>query len=249
MWGEQNPATKSATSKIRSSTASGRGFSRSASRNAYISARAMPRSLNCRNRSTISPKGRSDQIAVSSLLCQSDLMAAFPIAPSSAPARSGRGWPKPPWGEVAYPSFLGPLISLHPLALCHLHPFLLPGRLQDGITDILRPQRIAEVRHGRLAFRHPVKEIGHLVDETVLIPDLQPRHPPFPHVGMVAVGDMDRTPAAHNALVAVVEVLQPVQVVQVPEDRGMFAVDFERVQRFVAAGVAGRFERRQGAIT
>ena len=42
--------------------------------------------------------------------------------------------------------------------------------------------------------------------------------------------------------VAVVEVLQAVQVVQVPDDRGVLAVDLERVERLVAAGVAGRFE-------
>ncbi len=45
-----------------------------------------------------------------------------------------------------------------------------------------------------------------------------------------------------------VEVLQAVQVVQVPVDRGMLAVDLERVERLVAAGVAGRFEQPERAV-
>jgi hypothetical protein len=52
-----------------------------------------------------------------------------------------------------------------------------------------------------------------------------------------------RPPAADDRIVAVVEVAQPVQVVQVPGDRGVLAVDLERVERLVAAGVAGGFER------
>ncbi len=50
------------------------------------------------------------------------------------------------------------------------------------------------------------------------------------------------------AFVAVVEILQPVQVVQVPEDRGVLAVDLERVERLVAAGVARRLEGGQRAV-
>ena len=51
-----------------------------------------------------------------------------------------------------------------------------------------------------------------------------------------------------TAFVAVVEVLKAVQVVQVPGDRGVLAVDLERVERLVAAGVAGRFEDRERAV-
>ena len=65
---------------------------------------------------------------------------------------------------------------------------------------------------------------------------------------MIAVGDVDRTPAADLPFVLVVEVLQAVQVVQVPLDRGVFAVDLEGVERLVAAGVAGRFEEAERAV-
>ena len=58
---------------------------------------------------------------------------------------------------------------------------------------------------------------------------------------------IERQPRSY-ALVAVVEVLQPVQVVQVPVDRGVLAVDLEGVERLVAAGVARRFERGQRAV-
>ena len=50
------------------------------------------------------------------------------------------------------------------------------------------------------------------------------------------------------AFVLVVEVLQAVQVVQVPEDAGLFAVDLEGVLGLVAAGVAGGFEVGERAV-
>jgi len=82
------------------------------------------------------------------------------------------------------------------------------------------------------------EEIGGLVDEGVLVADLQSGHPPVLHVRVVAIGDVYASPAAQAAFVAVIEVLQAVQIVQVPDDGRILAVDFERVQRLVAAGVA-----------
>ena len=74
----------------------------------------------------------------------------------------------------------------------------------------------------------------------VLVADLQPGDPPFVHVGMLAtmVGHMDRPPAAKFPLITVVEILQPMQIVQIPGDRSVFAVDFKGVESLVAAGVA-----------
>jgi hypothetical protein len=46
----------------------------------------------------------------------------------------------------------------------------------------------------------------------------------------------------------VIEVLEPVQIVQVPGDRGVLAVDFEGVQGLVAAGVPRGLERGQRAV-
>ena len=65
------------------------------------------------------------------------------------------------------------------------------------------------------------------------------------HVGMIAVGDVQRTPSAQPALVTMVEILEPMKIMEIPEDRGMFAVDLQRVERLVAAGVTRRFERCQ----
>ena len=83
------------------------------------------------------------------------------------------------------------------------------------------------------------------MDEGVLVADLQAGDPPLAHVRMIAVGHVDRAPAADNALVAMVKVIEPVQVVQVPGNRGLLAVDLKGVQGFVAAGVAGGLENRQ----
>ena len=81
--------------------------------------------------------------------------------------------------------------------------------------SVARPSR--NVGGSALPFGGGLDEVRELVDEGVLVADLQARHPPVLHVGLVAVGDVDAAPAAHAALVAVIEVLQAMQVVQVPE--------------------------------
>ena len=82
-------------------------------------------------------------------------------------------------------------------------------------------------------------EVGHGVHEGVLVADDQAGHPPLAEIGVVAVGDEDRAPAAQRALGAVVEPGEAVEVVQIPGERAVLAVDLERVERLVAAGVAG----------
>ena len=130
---------------------------------------------------------------------------------------------------------------------CDFNPLAALGAGQHGVAHFLRFECFAECRRRRLVLRHAVEEVGHLVDERVFVADLQARHPPLVHVGHVAVGDVDAAPAADERLVAVVEVAEAVQVVQVPGDRGIGAVDLERVERLVAAGVARRFEDRRAS--
>src|ERR1051325_4896590 len=121
----------------------------------------------------------------------------------------------------------------------HLFPLLRLRRFQHGIAHVLRFQRIPEGGAGWFAFREALKEVGDLMNERVLVTDLQARHPPFAHVGMVAVADVDAAPAAQASFVAMLEVLQPVQIVQVPGNGSVLAVDLESVEGLVAAGVAG----------
>ncbi len=74
--------------------------------------------------------------------------------------------------------------------------------------------------------------------ESMFVANLQTRDPPVFHVRMLAamIGHVDRTPAAQFALILVVEIFQAMQVVQIPLDRGLFTVDFERVESLVACG-------------
>ena len=65
---------------------------------------------------------------------------------------------------------------------------------------------------------------------------------------MIAIGNVDAAPAAQPPLVAVIEPLQPVQIVQIPGGRGMLTIDLERVQRLVPARVPRRLERRQRSV-
>ena len=54
---------------------------------------------------------------------------------------------------------------------------------------------------------------------------------------------------ASMVLVAMLEVFQAPQIVEVPADRGVLAVDLEGVQGLVASGVAGRFEVAQRTVS
>src|SRR5262249_14335735 len=81
------------------------------------------------------------------------------------------------------------------------------------------------------------------MDEAVFVADLQTGDPPVARVGMIAVSDMDRAPAAHAAFVLVIEVLQAMEIVQVPFDRGFFAVNFKRKGVLGAGGGGGWIER------
>src|SRR4051812_38915504 len=84
--------------------------------------------------------------------------------------------------------------------------------------------------------------------KTVLVTDLQTRHPPFVHVRMISVSDMDRAPPTYPAFILVLEVLKPMEVVQIPKNRGVFTIDFKSIESFVSARITGGSKCRQGAI-
>jgi hypothetical protein len=65
-------------------------------------------------------------------------------------------------------------------------------------------------------FAGTLKEVSHLVNERVLIADLQPGHPPVLHVGMIAVRDVNALPSPQPPFIAVIEILETVQVVEIP---------------------------------
>src|ERR1700733_1719003 len=68
------------------------------------------------------------------------------------------------------------------------------------------------------------------------------------HIRMIAVGDVQAPPAAQLPFILMIVVLQPVQVVQVPGNRSMFAVDLERVESLVPAGIARSLKSSQRSV-
>ena len=86
------------------------------------------------------------------------------------------------------------------------------------------------------------------MNKRVFVPDLQTGHPPLLHVRVVPVGNVNAFPAAQPAFIAMIEIFQPVQIVQVPSNRRMLAIDLERVKRLVSARVASRLKRGERAI-
>src|SRR5580704_1167385 len=82
----------------------------------------------------------------------------------------------------------------------------------------------------------------------MLVSDLQTGNPPMSHVRMVPVRDVQVSPAADLAFIAVVEILQPVKIVQIPHYGGVFAVNFECVKRLVSAGITRSLKRGQRSV-
>src|SRR5215472_16023603 len=148
----------------------------------------------------------------------------------------------------------------------HIQPLVAPngGRMESGalyffptttlrrfencIANVLRLQRIPERRAGRFSFREAFEKIRHLMDKGMFVADLLTRHPPFAHVRVVAIGNMQRAPSAHAPLVPMIEILQAMEVVEIPKNRRVLAVNLERVKRLMSASVTCRFESGEGSV-
>ena len=132
----------------------------------------------------------------------------------------------------------------------HIDPLLGLGGFQDGIADVLGAEGVAEV--GVALFGGGVveglEELGELVRERVFVAEAEAGDPPVSGIRMIAVGGVDVGPAATVAGDGVIEVREVVEVVKVPGEGLLRAVDLEGVERLVAASVAGRFEDRERAV-
>ena len=103
---------------------------------------------------------------------------------------------------------------------------------------------MTEVRVGlrRLGVVEALEEFGEGMGERVFVTETESRDPPVAGVRVIAVGSMDAGPTAAVTRDGVVEVVQAVEVMEIPLQRLLLAVDFERVEGLVAACVAGRLE-------
>src|SRR5271166_7007916 len=86
------------------------------------------------------------------------------------------------------------------------------------------------------------------MNERVLKSDSQARHPPVGHVRMIPVRDMDRSPAAEQSFIPVIEPLQSMQVMEIPGERSMFPVDLECIKCLMTTRVPSCLEGRQRSI-
>src|SRR5262249_59170221 len=82
----------------------------------------------------------------------------------------------------------------------------------------------------------------------MLVPDLQTRYPPMLHIRMLAIGDMHASPATQLPFIAMIEILQAVQIMEIPHGRSVLAIDFQRVQGFVASCITCGFESRHRSV-
>lgn len=124
----------------------------------------------------------------------------------------------------------------------HILPLAIVRRGEDGVADAGGFEGVAEGGAARFAAVEAGEEIGDLMDEGVLVADAEAGDPPLVHVRHIAVGDVHAAPTARVGVVAMVKKFESVEVVQIPTDGGICAVDFKRVKRLVAARVSGGFK-------
>jgi len=136
------------------------------------------------------------------------------------------------------------------LRFFHVDPLTGFGGFEDGVADVLGAEGVAEVRVGlRCAWIvEGFEELGEFVDEGVFVTEAEAGNPVVAGIRVIAIGGVDGGPAAAVAGDAVVEIAEVVEIVKIPSERFLFAVDFEGVQRFVAAGVTSGFEDGERAV-
>ena len=122
------------------------------------------------------------------------------------------------------------------------------SRIQDGLTNFLGFEGFLESRGARLASFKALQEISHLVYKRMFVSNAKTRYPPFVHVGLFAIGYMDRAPSPEVGLITIVKKFQAVQIMKIPTDGGIGAIYFKRIQRLVSSCLARRFEKAQGSI-
>ncbi len=132
--------------------------------------------------------------------------------------------------------------------LCNFLPLTTFCAVEYGLADLLGFEGIAEGWVAGFSGFDGSEEVGDLVNEGVFVADLESGHPPFIHVGHIAIGAVDLVPAADDGVIAMVEVFEAMEVMEVPFDGRFFAVDFEGVEGFVSTGVAGGFEETERTV-
>ena len=73
-------------------------------------------------------------------------------------------------------------------------------------------------------------------------------NPPFVQVRVIPITYMDAAPATHRALVGVIEILKTIEVVEIPSNGSVFAVNLESVECLVASSVSSRLEESQRPV-
>ena len=139
---------------------------------------------------------------------------------------------------------------LENLGAFHIDPLTGLRGLEHGVADVLRPEGIAEVRIGFFGawVIEALHELNGTMDEGMFVAEAEARDPPVAGVRVVAIGDVDAGPAACFSWDVMVEVSEAVEIVEVPREGFVMAVDLEGLVRFMTAGVAGGFEDGGGAI-
>jgi hypothetical protein len=103
------------------------------------------------------------------------------------------------------------------------------GRVEHGLADFLRFVGILEGRPAIFSGFKGFEEICHLMHERMFVSNAQSRYPPFVHVRLLAIRHMYGSPSPQVGFIAVIKILQSVEVMQIPAQGAVGTVDLKGV--------------------
>lgn len=106
------------------------------------------------------------------------------------------------------------------LGAFHVHPLSGFRGLEDGIANVLGAEGVSKIGKGLGGTRiiEMLHELDSTVHERVFVSEAKAGDPPVSGVGVVAIGDMDAGPATGFTGDVMIEVREPVEIVEVPGD-------------------------------
>src|SRR4029077_16640904 len=117
-----------------------------------------------------------------------------------------------------------PLTARDLCGLGGFFPFARLCRLEHSMHNSFGRHRMLKRRFGRFLFVQRIQKICDLMNKPMFEANRQAWYPPVGHVRMISVRDMDRSPAAKGTFIPVIEPLQPMQIMEIPGERAVFAV-------------------------
>ncbi len=106
------------------------------------------------------------------------------------------------------------------LGAFHVDPLSGSGGLEDGVANVLCAEGVSKIGKGLGGTRiiEVLHELDSTVNEGMFVTKAKAGDPPVSGVRVVAIGDVDAGPATGFTGDVMIEVREPVEIVEVPGD-------------------------------